>query len=452
MPRIISVLCVLLAFGCGDSDKNNIANNSRMPTDDMTLPDEGADISFEDQDEDSGVEEEVGPIDPNDCLAAMDFESTIVIDSEGRSGQFYSTAAFDGLGVWVAYTAPYKADVSDEGIFVTQLGCDGSVIVPPQMVSPNAEARNYMPVIDSRHGRTVVLWVHQPNSGNEKFTYFQAFGRGGQPLFDAPVDVTPKIEEQSISETAWSPAIAVGRDIFYHVAEALGPDTQVVVQRIGWDGEVRDVFFASEEKDVNQRYPSVAAMADGGAVVSWTREPEMGAEKTYYTRIAARATAGTQAQPAQAMGNPNPLAVLAPAPTPSGDAFLAFQSTTNNASQILVRNVAEGATAVHTVFGASNFINFRPTLRSSSQGGALAWYRYTNSPQRNAVVLQPFSYVNGAFTQDEVVVVLASFQAIPPYGPGLTPVAPNAWFVTWTQGDSAPDARVLGRFVRGGGL
>lgn len=453
MRNVLIGLVAIFLVACGNDSKNgteNTADNNRPAN--SEVPDFGGDVS-PDMVEDLSPDADPDPIEPDDCLSQIDFTQTLTIDDENRAGQLYSTAAFDGVGVWVAYAAPQSADNNDSGIFVTRIGCDGQIDVAPQMISlSDADARNYMPVIDSKSGRTVVAWIHQPNAGNPKFTHLQIFGRDGKAYFETPKDITPFLGEDVISETAWSPQISVGSDMFYHVSEVLGAEAQIVVQRVGFDGDVEDVFFAAEEKDVNQRYPSVTALSDGGAVVAWTREAAMLPEKSYFTRIAPGATSGSTPQPAQIMGGANPLSALSTNVTQSGAVFLAFQSTGTNNSEILVRDVSSGATALNAVFGESNFINFRANVRAGAQGGAVAWYRYTTSPQRNGVVVQGFSHINGVFTPGEPVVVLNEARAIPPYGPGLTPVLSDVWFVTWTEGDTAPESRVRGQFVRTGGL
>lgn len=452
MRKALIVFVAAWLVACGDDSGKNTDENNRPSN--AEVPDLGGDAASDASDDmGSDANPDPDPVDPENCLNQLDFDQPLTLDTINRAGQLYSTTAFDGVGVWVAYTAPQSETNNDSGIFVTRIGCDGVADVAPQMISlADADARNYQPVIDSRNGRTVVVWIHQPNAGNPKFTHLQIFGRDGDAFFDAPKDITPFLGENVVSETAWSPQISVGADMFYHVSEVLGAEAQIVVQRVGFNGEVEAVFFAAEEKDVNQRYPSITALSDGGAVVAWTREAAMTSEKSYFTRIAPGATSGATPQPAQAMGGANPLSSLSTNLSSSGAVFLAFQSTGANNSQIIVRDVSASATALNAVFGESNFINFRANVRASAQGGAVAWYRYTTSPQRNGVVVQGFNHLDGVFSVGEPVVVLNEARAIPPYGPGLTPVFPDVWFVTWTEGDSAPESRVRGQFVRTGGL
>lgn len=434
-------LLIILLVACGDDTNKSTPTAERDAGPDLDIPDEGADMAI---DEDQAADMPVGP---QDC-DVTNTETSLVLDEASRSGQFYSTAAFDGSGVWVVYTAPTGEESSNEGIHAIRVGCDGSIASGPLVLSESDDARNYMPVVDSYGGRTAVVWVHQPNSGNAKSTKLQFLNQSGDALFDAPADITPQVGGEFISETAWSPSIALGDDFLWHASEVLGPETQVVVQRVNFDGSVESVFFAAEEKDVNQRYPSIGLSRNGGAVVSWTREGAEGAEKTYFSRIPVGASMGAAAQPALAIGESNPLSQLAPRANPQGANFLAFQSTTNNSSQILVRNVSDQATGVYATFGATNFINFRPSIRAFEGGGVVAWYRYTTSPQRNSLALQSFEWNDGQFVGGPEVVVFSEFVAIPPYGPGLTVISEDIVFVSWSQGDSGANARVYGKFVR----
>lgn len=435
----VSLLAILLV-ACGDDSNKSAPMAERDAGPDLDVPDLGADMAIE---EDQAADMPVGP---QDCVVT-NTETSLVLDEASRSGQFYSTAAFDGAGVWVVYTAPTSEESSNEGIHAIRVGCDGVITSGPLVLSDSNEARNYMPVVDSHGGRTAVVWVHQPNDGNAKSTKLQFLTQAGGAVLESPVDITPQVSGEFISETAWSPSIALGEDFLWHASEVLGPETQVVVQRVNFDGSVESVFFVSEEKDVNQLYPSIG-LTENGAVVSWTREGAEGAEKTYFSRIPEGASMGGAAQPALAIGDSNPLSHLAPRANPQGANFLAFQSTTNNSSQILVRNVSEEATGVYATFGATNFINFRPTVRGFDGGGVVAWYRYTTSPTRNSLALQSFEWNDGEFVNGPEVVVFSEFVAIPPYGPGLTVISEDTVFVSWSQGDSGANARVYGKFVR----
>jgi hypothetical protein len=127
--------------------------------------------------------------------------------------------------------------------------------------------------------------------------------------------------------------------------------------------------------------------------------------------------------------------------------FMAYHYTAPRQSLLAVRQLGVDAN-VSTGAGTPANLNFRPSVVATDGGGAVAWYRYTTSPQRNSVVLQAFSVGNNRLELGPETVVLPTYDAMPPYGPSVVALEGDDYFVTYTQGTSAPQTRVFGRFVR----
>ena len=338
------------------------------------------------------------------------------------------------------------------------MGCDGQILTPPTQISPaGADARNYSPTLASRGGRTYVVWVHHPNGGNAKQLLYVGFRADGSRLVSEPVDITPAIGDEPLSETIWQPDLAAGDDGATLVAEVLGTEIQVVVEHFAPDGTILQTFLANEEKGVDQKSPSVGVDLNNVTWVVWTRyraadpntntaeEPESPA----YVSFEGTSTIPREGAPVvfPAVGDEIPLTTVSPLSGSNGEMFMAYHYVSPRQSLLAIRQLGvEGN--VSTGAGTPSNLNFRPSIVASDGGGAAAWYRYTTSPLKNSVVLQAFKVGNGRLELGPETVVLPSYDAMPPHGPSVVPLEGDDYFVTYTQGTSAPQTRVFGRFVR----
>ncbi|MEZ4460067.1 MAG: hypothetical protein R3E66_10130 [bacterium] len=451
MRLLMIGLAMVLASCSDDSAKDTPPTNN-------TVRDSGADIALSGDAGDNGdaaVEADVGTPMPGACAANVTVGSAFALDPLGEAGQFYSVAAFDGASIWVVYNRPQSMNVRDEGIFVVRLGCDGAILTPPTLVSPDADARNYSPTLAAADGRAYVLWVHQPNGGNAKQLLYVGFRSDGSRITPEPVDVTPSLGEMPLSETIWQPDLAATSDGAVLVAEVLGTETQVVVERFTPAGEVTATFLAFGEKGVDQRSPSVGVEGDKTWVV-WTRyqpaDPNTGTpevpDSPAFVSFTGDSQVPDQGAPTvfPAVGEEIPLTSVSPQAGPNGEMFMAYNFVAPRQSLLTVRQLGV-AEQITTGAGTAGQLNFRQTVVSAAGGGAIGWYRYTSSPQKSSVVLQAFRVDQGRLTLGPENVVLPSYDAIQPYGPGLAHLEDDLYFVTYTQGASAPEARVYGRFV-----
>ncbi len=452
-------LAVVLAMSCGnDKDKNSTsgpADASDVATQDMGSAPDGA------QPEDFGADgrggDDAGIVDRGGCPNGINTDVTIDIDPGEYAGQFYARAAWDGQGAWVIYNRPDSAGADNpEQIFATHVGCDGAILHGPLRLSAANGARNYMPVVASRGGITHVAWVEQAAGANPGTVLLAILASDGTVTTAAPIDITPSDANGPVSDLAWEPDIAIWADGSGVLATSTGTfgSLDVALQRYGADGtRTGDAFFPYVEAGVDQKRPTVAAAPDGTVYVGWTRfkaedgTPEE-AERAVFTSIPAGANMAFPAAPlpAKPLTSPNPIARYAKEPGANGAFFLAFQVTTANRQDILVRNGADFQTADSAAFGSAGWANFRPSIASGKAGGVLAWYRYNESPLRNTVMVHPFAY-NGAITPGSELAIETASPGIPPYGPDVTWAGGSVYFVVWGEGARAPDARVKGRWV-----
>ncbi len=469
------ILLAVLVFGCGDDEDNsapanNTFNNAR-PQNDMGAPEVGTNNASNENNTNganhtNGTNNTNGSsnnvdVDPTPCMDVLNLDTSFQLDREGRSGQFYSEAVFDGRGVWVAYNRPESEDFDEEAVFVVRLTCDGSVDVGPlQLSEPMSGRRNYSPTIQAYDGNVMVAWVSQATGENPKFVRYVAFGPDGVRLNDENADITPVASGvDPVSETIWEIDLAAYEDGGVVVATALGIEERVVAQRFDWQGaRVGDAFVPFENKGISQSLPTVSADPDGTLYMGWKRfipaDSETGQEevpdRAVVIEIAAGATGagGATPVPAQPLAAENPTLRFAGNVSPDGEHWLAFQALQGNRSDILVRDGADVQSTRVGVLGTRGWVNFRPNVAAGATLGMVAYQRYQTSPIKTDVVVQSFRSTEVGYEVGQPIVIVDDESSIPPYGPGITHVGDDVFFVTWSAGESAPDARVWGRFVR----
>lgn len=447
----------VLVVACSDAEdktNNSAPGDNNLAENNSTDAEVGRDVDLDVQRSDAGEDADDfgGPL-PN-CADDVTEGFALTVDAQGPSGQFYVTAGFDGNSVWLAYNRPESEAVSDEGIYVVRLACDGTVLMPPTLISPpSANARNYSPTLVASRDFIYAVWVHHPNGGNAKKLLLKTFRPDGSAFVDEAVDITPSLGGMAISETIWQPDVAATPDGLVLVAEVLGSETQVVVERVTPDGLVTETFLAYGEKGVDQKGPSVGTDEDGIVWVSWIRSRPADPENNLPEQPATPVYVSFEASQTPREGAP----VMFPAAdeltsltamNASGavDGMYLGYTLTAQRSSVLVRKLS-GQNLVVDV-GSAGHANFRPSLVHAPGGGAVAWYRYTTSPLKNSVVLQPFEDLGTRLQAGPEVVVLPEYEAIQPYGPALTYLGDDFYFVAYSQGASAPEARVVGKFVR----
>jgi hypothetical protein len=132
-----------------------------------------------------------------------------------------------------------------------------------------------------------------------------------------------------------------------------------------------------------------------------------------------------------------------------GKVYLAFQLDSTGENDILVKDGTFGApNAFGTIQGSE--IDLRPSIagRVEGGGGAIAWFRANPSPIRNSVHVASFQLSNNTFTLGQEVDIPTSDFARPPYGPAITHVSGDIYFITWSEGSSTGNTLIKGRFVK----
>ncbi len=168
-----------------------------------------------------------------------------------------------------------KAERKD--VFLRTLGVDGAPVGAPIRVNTTLEGDQEMPEIASlAGGGFVVIWTSFGQDGNSWGLFGQVFdGSLGRTSDEFPVNLTWTRGEQS------KPAIAALGDggfvVTWQSREADGNDFGIVLQRFSSTAErigaetVINVLLAGP-----QQYPAAAAFPEGGYVVAWESDSTAG--------------------------------------------------------------------------------------------------------------------------------------------------------------------------------
>ncbi len=453
----------------GQQDQGGAAEDMTQPPQDQGTPvDMSDDMSR--PSEDMNPPEDMGMMVPdmaptNPCLNALVTNQTFEVHTAGFDGQYYSRAVFDGEGVWVVYAMREAADSGTADIWAARLGCDGQPLVAPFEVGETMTGINEVnPAIAALDDSVYITWVKDTSSDDR--IMMRAFDRQGTARQATPVDITPVIAGEPISGLFTELDVAalpqgeavISVSLYSQDAAAF----QVAAQRFDGAGNlIGDPMEVFDEKGVEQTRPSITSLEDGSFYVSWSRYKPADAvagtpedpHRVVYTRFAAGATEPDQGGPFPAQPGAmqdNQLSRYSKELTSNNKVFLTFQSDSTGSNDILVKDGTFGA-SVTTGFVGNSGYDLRPSIsaRRDGNGGAVVWYRASPSPTRNEVHIQRFDVsANGTFNFGPDTTIQTSDFARAPYGPAITHVAGNVYFIAWQDGASTGTARVKGRFVQ----
>lgn len=452
MYKLIFIIA-LAFFSCSDdgAQTNNLSNNVRdLGVRDLPKgSDAGSDLNESDTTVDAGNSGDSGGDAQTDMSTDCDplLDTTFDVQQKAQIGELYARASWSGAKGWVVYSA-VPDDEEEQSIFLARVSCSGEVATPPEQISPvGSEDRHLQPVIVSKGGTTFIAWYSQPNGGGQSSIWFLSFNEDGTQITNEPVNITPKNGQgDAISNLFWETTIAAisADELVIGFSYATTEGFRIGIQRLNKTGALEE-FITPIANTADQKSPSLSVDDDGNITLSWIRESMM-ERVSYLASIPMGATQIVPASgvPSKPLSTPNALARVSKHASESGIIFQAFQVTTAQRNDILIRNASDLSSVNSLTFGLTQR-NFRPSIASGKKGGAVAWYRGERSPSRGNVMLQAFNdeLEGGA----EVTFDLVK-EGIPPYGPDITYVENDIYFITWSEGESGRDAEVKARFVK----
>jgi hypothetical protein len=392
------------------------------------------------------------------CAQQLRANVTFDLDSAGLNGQYYSRPVFDGSGVWIAYSRPHGAASSEEGVYITRLGCDGNTLYAPTLVSRTNGYRGLSPAVAADSTHLYVVYNEEQVDPNAQRIMLRVLTLDGTPITQAPVEVTPTdVAGAPISNLVWQPDVATipnGQGALIVAAAVLGaadPDFQIVGQRVNaMNQRVGDGFVIFEEKGVEQQFPSVSVNLDGAATIAWTRGNPFAVTsstpRVVFTTVPAGSSAANPPAPARpGSSSDNQLGTLSKEKLPGGKVFLAYQMD-QNTGVIGIRDATPGAPLRQDTVGQTNTFDLRPTISLGPTTGVIGWLRGNPTPTQNTLLLHPFTHTNGIVKGQQRTIQTAT-PVRAPFGPGITHITGTTFFISWSEGMTPQTARVKGRFV-----
>lgn len=191
-------------------------------------------------------------------------------DSEGPDTQIHGTATFDGAQIWVAWSRPNDFNTFD--IFLSQLGCDGSVLIDPIAVT-QGEDNELDPVLSVSGEHLLIAWTASTQSSSLAIRY-RLYDLSGQPLTEA-ITLAAERSGEVVTGNATLPRLAALPEGFV-LAGSWGHEDaagfQAFAVELNTDGSLRGEGQDAElDPDFSQTAVDVT-VHEGSTVLAWQED------------------------------------------------------------------------------------------------------------------------------------------------------------------------------------
>jgi hypothetical protein len=388
---------------------------------------------------DSGDSGTVDSGSPPSCPESLVTGVTFDLDPDGVDTQIHASAVWDGSRAVIAYNLPDPSGGFD--VFVTSLACDGTAGTPTRINTTDANDVN--PEIAIGGAGYFVAWMTDDGTGIDNLhIYGRALDTEARPLGESDVEIrTTREDAPVVGNHSLGKVIAV--DDGFVVTGERGLEAisrfHAFAQSIDAAGAlIGEAFEPAFEPMVTHRGVT-AASTPLGLMVAYERIPDDESGQVVLVRE----------------GEPGVAELVVEGLVASGTADLA--AIDDYVFGVISGDVIRGATDLRLtelgtpegarpveVLGAARRVDTAPQIALGDGGsGAVAYFRLSGGAF-GPLILQRFSFDGSAFTVGPEVEVAASGAA--PYGPALTWVTGDVYFVAWAEGMS-PAVRLKGRYV-----
>ena len=380
------------------------------------------------------------------------FGNIFSIDPAGPLIQIHAAAAWDGTGIWVVYNRPDKPKKGGFDVWAVRLKCDGTHLIEPFMVNHDSMDNNTDPCLAVNGDTVMFAWQTDNGKAPDNMSiWYRSFKIDGTPIMKSDKMLSGGPED---GYNTWMAGVAPLPDSRFVLSGSTGAKGfkgfQALVQKVDKTGKnIGSGFLASPEKGVSQVFPSVASDLKQNIYIAWQREKYDSAtdQTSYGVRIARVAINPASAVPTVVFDPYKDHMNQAPAcalPATGGPVWMAFQTSGNAATHIMIRN-GEDFSLPSVLVQNSAGMNHTPTVVSVPGGGAIVWYTQISGIKNN-VMFQEFTENTERNPEMSGSSVKLNTNPVAPYAPAIAAL-PNGYFVAWSEGKS-PDFRINGVFVR----
>jgi len=368
---------------------------------------------------------------------------TIAYEPVGDEFQVNTTMANDQAqpaisalpgGGFVIVWASYGQDGSSDGVFAQRYAADGTLIGGEFQVNTYATLRQAEPTVAAlADGGFVVIWTSTGQDGSGYGVFAQRYAADGTPIGGEFQVNTYTSSDQYLPTVAGLPD--GGFIVIWQSIGQDGSDSGVYAQLYDPNGSrVGGEFQVNTYTASSQFEPAVAALADGGFVISWTSLGQDGSSYGVYAQRydASGATAGGEFQvntytasyqfePAVAALADGGFVVSWSSHGPDGSSFGIFAQ----------RYAADG-TPIGGGFQVNTYTSSdqaQPTVAALPDGGfVISWMSWNQDGSGFGIYAQRYDATgNAEGVEFRVNTTTGSFQAYPT----ITSVADGGFVVSW---------------------
>lgn len=440
---------LLLLAGCSGSEDRPDAADRPDAGDAGVLPD-AAPMPEDAGRPDTGSREDAGETDagpPVACGATPFAGGTLSLDPGPMSTQIHVNVAYDGEGIWAAYSLPARDGSGNFRTWATRIACNGAYWLEPFMVTTSTAGNDIDPSLAVSNDTVMIVW--QRDTGASPYnleTLFRRFKRSGEPLDATERRLELERGGSPFTGNIWMPDVdrlpGGGFAIVGSWAHEDAAGFQVFAVRMTATGTTGgEAFDVHLEPDQTQLAPDVAADRSGDLWVGW--ENGFAEEsRAVFTRVPASSTIAA-------------FAPVTPVNVTSGgahlgvgegdDGLIALDVYRGGGVDILLRT-SSTATAAELWSGGASSTDHSPGFAlSGPRQGALTWYRAIRG-FRNDIYVRAFGPDGDGSLAGTPPVKLDLQEPAAPYGPAITHVLDDWFFLAWQEGDN-PDFFIKGRFL-----
>jgi DNA uptake protein ComE-like DNA-binding protein len=397
------------------------------------------------------------------CLNRIEAGETFSLDPSSPRGHLYESAIFDNKsGVWVTYTRPTQTS-DNSAVFAAKIECNGKIKIGPKKISEADSGRAYGVAADVAGEYLYLAWNTETIAGgNTQTAQMQILHTGtGKRLFRKAKDVSPEAPNanESISPTVWQLDVAGldngGAVITGSYLTDRG-EPRVFVQRIDKTGNLAgSVLRVDPKKDVRQVKPSITATSETRVYITWQRtepgDPLVERDDKRSRDVVYRAVDLSNKDMGEVKKAGSFYSSQHSTPQLSSFAetdriYLTYTNEGRSKNKIDLMNIGKAKQPIID-FGGSNVASRPNVAVADDNGGAVSWLVGEPSPAKGQLVLQGFKDKKSATMRKGSPLKVAE-NVIPSAGSGVTHIAEDTYFVTWSEGSRSLQSQIQGRFVQ----
>lgn len=448
--RLLGALTFLVACEGIDERDGRPADAGPTGTDAGAADASARDAAVTDAGEGDAGAFDAGPVDPGppaSCGTTPFADWVVPLDPGPTSTQIHVNVTYDGEGLWVAYTLPAADGSGQFRTWAVRIACNGAHWVEPFMVTTSTAGNDIDPGVAVSGDTVMIVWQRDTGAfPNNLETLFRRFTRAGAPLDPTERPLELRRRGRPVAGNVWMPQIEALPGGGFAIVGAWSHEEasafQVFAIRMTASGTTAgDALDVAPNPEQTQLFPAVAAEEDAALWVGWEEGVAEDARAVYTRLPVTSSVASGTITPVDLRSGGAFMGV-----DPDGGAFVALHAETGSGVDVLLSSTSTSTPADALSSGRAGAVDHSPGFAFSGPGrGALTWYRSIRGVQNDIYVRAFDTSVDGSLSGTPPMrLPLASPAA--PYGPAITHVLDDWFFVAWQEGAN-PDFRIMGRFL-----